>query len=125
MLHLTLKRLEPPGSLKVRCGRGWGHPCGDRMGWGGGVVCGADRGWMGGEEWNMEYKWNMASSGHCGLQTHMYIYQIGENHLYAQNKISESLKERMQTTQVVKTNETYINNENIASLIIQECKSNT
>jgi hypothetical protein len=30
MMHLTLKRLEAPGSLEVRWGMGWGHPCGDR-----------------------------------------------------------------------------------------------
>ena len=32
MMHLTLKRLEDPGSLEVRWGGGgWGHPCGDRV----------------------------------------------------------------------------------------------
>jgi hypothetical protein len=41
MMHLTLKRLEAPGSLEVRWGEGWGHPCGDGVGWGGGVGCGA------------------------------------------------------------------------------------
>ena len=30
MMHLTLKRLEAPGSLEVRLGQGWGHPHGDR-----------------------------------------------------------------------------------------------
>jgi hypothetical protein len=30
MMHLTLKILEAPGSLEVRCDGGWGHPCGDR-----------------------------------------------------------------------------------------------
>jgi hypothetical protein len=30
MMHLTLKRLEAPGSLEVRWGREWGHPGGDR-----------------------------------------------------------------------------------------------
>jgi hypothetical protein len=40
MMHLTLKRLEAPGSLEVRWGEGVGHPCGDWMGWGRGV------GWM-------------------------------------------------------------------------------
>ena len=30
MMHLTLKRLEAPGSLEVRWGGGWGHPHGDR-----------------------------------------------------------------------------------------------
>jgi hypothetical protein len=28
-MHLTLKRLEAPGSLEVRCGGGWVHPHGD------------------------------------------------------------------------------------------------
>ena len=37
MMHLTFKRLEAPGSLKVRWGRGWGHPCGGGVGWGGGI----------------------------------------------------------------------------------------
>ena len=32
MMHLTLKRLEAPGSLEVRWGGGWGHPRGDRSG---------------------------------------------------------------------------------------------
>ena len=41
MTHLSLKRLEVPGSLGVRCGEvGWGHPSGDRVGWGGSVGCG-------------------------------------------------------------------------------------
>ena len=39
MMHLSLKRLEAPGSLEVRWGGGWGHPHGDK-GWGGGVGCG-------------------------------------------------------------------------------------
>jgi hypothetical protein len=30
MMHLTLKRLEAPGSLEVRWGGGWGHSHGDR-----------------------------------------------------------------------------------------------
>jgi hypothetical protein len=30
MMHLTLKRLEAPGSLEVRWGGRWGHPRGDR-----------------------------------------------------------------------------------------------
>jgi hypothetical protein len=47
MMHLTLKRLEAPGSLEIRWGGGWGHPPGDWVGWGGGVGCGADKGWMG------------------------------------------------------------------------------
>jgi hypothetical protein len=29
-MHLTLKRLEAPGSLEVRCGGGWGYPRGER-----------------------------------------------------------------------------------------------
>jgi hypothetical protein len=33
MIYLTLKRLEAPGSLEVRLGRGWGHPLGYRVGW--------------------------------------------------------------------------------------------
>jgi hypothetical protein len=28
MMHLTLKRLEAPGSLEVTGGGGWGYPCG-------------------------------------------------------------------------------------------------
>ena len=48
MMHLTLKRLETPGSLEVRWGGGWGHPRGDRVGWGRGVGCGTVRGFMGG-----------------------------------------------------------------------------
>jgi hypothetical protein len=47
MMHLTLKRLEAPGSLEVECGRGWDHPHGDGVGWGGDVGCGAVGGWMG------------------------------------------------------------------------------
>jgi hypothetical protein len=30
MMHLTLNRLEAPGSLEVRWSGAWGHPCGDR-----------------------------------------------------------------------------------------------
>jgi hypothetical protein len=51
MMHLTLKRLEAPGSLEVRWGGGWEDPREDR----GGtqcVGCGAVRGWM---EGKMEY----------------------------------------------------------------------
>jgi hypothetical protein len=55
MMHLTLKRLKAPGSLEVRCGGVWEHPCGDRVWWGGGVRCRADRGWMGGGR-GMEYE---------------------------------------------------------------------
>jgi hypothetical protein len=29
-MHLTLKRLEAPGSLEIRWDGGWGHPRGDR-----------------------------------------------------------------------------------------------
>jgi hypothetical protein len=62
MKHLTLKRLEAPGSLEVRWGGvGWGlgHPHGNGVGWRGGVGCGAVGGWMGrGREWNMECKKN-------------------------------------------------------------------
>jgi hypothetical protein len=54
MIHLTLKRLEAPGSLEVRWGRGWGHPCEDRIWWGGGMGCGAVGGWEG-----VDVKWNM------------------------------------------------------------------
>ena len=32
MMHLTLKRLEAPGSLEVRWSGRWRHPCGDRGG---------------------------------------------------------------------------------------------
>ena len=45
MKHLTLKRLEAPGSLEVRWGGGWGHPCEDEVGWGVHVGCGAVGGW--------------------------------------------------------------------------------
>jgi hypothetical protein len=52
-MHLTLKRLEAPGSLEVTWGGGLGHPHGDWVWWGGGVECGADRVWMG--VWGMKY----------------------------------------------------------------------
>jgi hypothetical protein len=29
-MHLTLKRLEAPGSLEIWLGGRWGHPCGVR-----------------------------------------------------------------------------------------------
>jgi hypothetical protein len=45
MMHLTLKRLDAPGSLEVKWGVGLGHPHGDRE-WAGDVGCGAVRGWM-------------------------------------------------------------------------------
>jgi hypothetical protein len=32
MIHLTLKKLEAPGSSEVRWGGGWGHPRRDRKG---------------------------------------------------------------------------------------------
>jgi hypothetical protein len=47
MVHLTLKRLEAPGSLEVRWGGGWGHLCGDGVWWGGGVGFGAVGRWEG------------------------------------------------------------------------------
>jgi len=31
-MHLTLKRLEAPGSSEVRWSGGWGHPHGDVVG---------------------------------------------------------------------------------------------
>jgi hypothetical protein len=50
MIHLTLKRLEVPGSLDVR-GRvgGWGYPLGDGAGWGGNVGCGTEEDGLGGQ----------------------------------------------------------------------------
>jgi hypothetical protein len=42
MMHLTLKRMETPGSLEVN----WGGVVGAST-WGRGVGCGAVRGWMG------------------------------------------------------------------------------
>ena len=58
MMHLTLKRLEAPGSLEVRWGGEWRYPRGD--GWDGeevGDVKQSDGGWIGsGGEWNMECK---------------------------------------------------------------------
>jgi hypothetical protein len=32
MMHLTLKKLDAPGSLEIRQGGAWGPPCGDRVG---------------------------------------------------------------------------------------------
>jgi hypothetical protein len=46
MIHLTLKRLEGPGSLEVRCG-GWGG-----VGWGGNIHM--ETGWGGVEVWDVE-----------------------------------------------------------------------
>jgi hypothetical protein len=37
MIHITLKRLETPGSLEDRWGGGRGHPHGVGVGGGGGV----------------------------------------------------------------------------------------
>jgi hypothetical protein len=45
MRYITLKRLEAPGSLKIKWGGGWGHPSVDRVGWEGYVGYGADGGW--------------------------------------------------------------------------------
>jgi hypothetical protein len=42
MMHITLKRLEAPGSLEVRWDRGWGQSHGGK-GWGGDVGYGAIR----------------------------------------------------------------------------------
>jgi hypothetical protein len=62
MMHLSLKRLEAPGSLEVMWGGGRGHPRGEGVGgggihvergWGGEEGCRTDKGWMGG--WGMEY----------------------------------------------------------------------
>jgi hypothetical protein len=52
MMHLTLKRLEVPGSLEVRWGWGWGHPQGDRM-CRGGMGYGTVGGWTGREKINL------------------------------------------------------------------------
>jgi hypothetical protein len=58
MMHLTLKKLEAPGSLEVRLGKlgiGGIHV---ETGWGGKEVWDVEQmegGW-GGKEWNMEYK---------------------------------------------------------------------
>ena len=40
-MHLTFNGLEAPGSLEVRWGEWWGHPC-------------RDRGWGGEEVWDVE-----------------------------------------------------------------------
>jgi len=42
MMHLTLKRLEAPGSLEIKWGGGWWHPCGDK---GVGRKCGMWNSW--------------------------------------------------------------------------------
>jgi hypothetical protein len=56
MMHLTLKRLEAPGSLEVRWGGGWRYPDGDGVDgeevW---DVEQLESGW-GSREWNMECK---------------------------------------------------------------------
>jgi hypothetical protein len=58
MMHLTLKRLEAPGSLEVRWGGVWGlwggNPHGYR-GWGGGMGCGTVRGWT----WGGDKIWSV------------------------------------------------------------------
>jgi hypothetical protein len=46
MKHLTLKRLEAPGSSEVRWGEG-GDILVEMGGWGGGMGCGTVRGWIG------------------------------------------------------------------------------
>ena len=54
MMHLTLKRLEAPGSLEVRWGGGGGIHM--EMGWGGEEVWDVEQsegGWVGGQ--GMEY----------------------------------------------------------------------
>jgi hypothetical protein len=57
MMHLTLKSLEAPGSLEIRWGGSWGHPCGD-MGCGRSMGNGTVRGWMeGGDKiWSVKNK---------------------------------------------------------------------
>jgi hypothetical protein len=55
MMHLTLKRLEAPGSLKGRWGGRWGHPRGDRV-WAGGMGYGTVRGWTG---WGGNKNWSV------------------------------------------------------------------
>jgi hypothetical protein len=44
MMHLTLKRLEAPGSLEIWWGGSWRY------------LRGAVGGWVGGGEWNIECK---------------------------------------------------------------------
>jgi hypothetical protein len=46
IIHLTLERLEAPGSLEVRWS-GVGHIHVETGGWGGGVGCETVRKWMG------------------------------------------------------------------------------
>jgi hypothetical protein len=49
MMHLTVKRLEAPRSLQVRCG-GDEDIHVETGTWGGGMGCGTHRGWTGVEE---------------------------------------------------------------------------
>jgi hypothetical protein len=46
MMQLTFKRLEAPGRLEVRWGRG-GDIHMETGGWGGGTECGTIEGWIG------------------------------------------------------------------------------
>jgi hypothetical protein len=48
MMHLTLKRLEAPGTLEIWWGGRSGHPHGVGVVSGEDVGCGAVGGWMGG-----------------------------------------------------------------------------
>jgi hypothetical protein len=54
MKHLTLKRLEAPGSLEVRWG--WGGDIHVEMGWGGEEVWDVEQTEGGWGEWNMNCK---------------------------------------------------------------------
>jgi hypothetical protein len=57
MMHLTLKRMEAPGSLEVRWDGGWGKSMWRWGGVGGGVGCGAVVRVDGGSrEWIVECK---------------------------------------------------------------------
>jgi hypothetical protein len=50
MMHLTLKRLDAPGSSKVKWGGGGGEDIlVETVGQGGGMGCGTVRGWLGTE----------------------------------------------------------------------------
>jgi hypothetical protein len=55
MMHLTLKRLEAPGSLEVRWGGGQGHLHGDSGVWREYGI-GTFREWRGDEAWNVKRK---------------------------------------------------------------------
>jgi hypothetical protein len=46
-MHLTLKRLETPGTLEVRWSGGGEDIHGETEGWRGGMECGAAEGWIG------------------------------------------------------------------------------